>query len=90
MTIFVLVFWIAFSVAVGIAAHRRFGRNGQNWSALAFLISPLLAGAFLFALGPKTPGVESPKSEPRPLWQVATIIVGIFAVVIVGVMLGGR
>jgi len=44
--IMVFLFWLAFAIAVGIAASSR-GRSGLGWFILAVLISPLLAGIFL-------------------------------------------
>jgi hypothetical protein len=46
-----IIGWIIISVAVGIAAARRFDRNGGGWFLLALLISPLIAGILLVALG---------------------------------------
>ena len=52
MVIFILFWWTVFAVAIGVAASRRFDRNGFGWFALAFLISPLLSFVFLMAAGP--------------------------------------
>jgi hypothetical protein len=46
--------WIALSIAIGIGARRRYARNGLGWFLLALVISPLIAVAFLLAVGPKT------------------------------------
>jgi len=51
-------FWVAFTVAVAVWASK-WGRNPIGWFALAFLISPLLAGIFLAIAG------ENGKACPR-------------------------
>jgi hypothetical protein len=43
-------FWLAFAIIVGIAAKKR-NRSGVGWFFLAVLISPLLAGLALVAVG---------------------------------------
>lgn len=45
----ILIGWLVFSVVVGVLAHGR-GRSGIGWSAIAALISPLLAGILLFVM----------------------------------------
>ena len=39
------------SIAVGVAAYKRCNRDGFGWFLLAFVFSPLIAGAFLIAIG---------------------------------------
>ena len=46
----IFLFWIAFSVAVGMFAHHRRGRNGLGWGLISLLISPLLAIVFVAVL----------------------------------------
>jgi hypothetical protein len=48
----ILIFWIALSIIVAVAASRRFNRDAVGWFFIAVLISPLLAVLLLFALGP--------------------------------------
>jgi hypothetical protein len=56
----IFVFWVAFSVAVGVFASVRRNRNGFGWGLLALIISPLLAAIFCAILrekvGPQQPG----------------------------------
>jgi hypothetical protein len=47
-----LAVWIGLSIAVGIAASKR-DRNGVGWFFLSMLLSPLLGGALVLALGSK-------------------------------------
>lgn len=42
--------WLILAVLVGIAASRR-GRSGIGWFFLSAMISPLLAGLLMLALG---------------------------------------
>lgn len=46
----IAVVWLILAVIVGIAASRR-GRSGLGWFFLAAVISPLLAGLLMLALG---------------------------------------
>lgn len=59
-------FWLILAVIVGIAASRR-GRSGVGWFFLAAVVSPLLAGLLLFALGRGTSslGGASPETHVR-------------------------
>jgi hypothetical protein len=53
---FLLFFWLGFSAVVGEAAGKR-NRSSFGWFLLALMISPLLAGLLVLALGkgrPKT------------------------------------
>lgn len=45
-----VLFWLGLSIVVGVAANSR-GRNPVGWTLLAILISPLLAGLLVLALG---------------------------------------
>ena len=54
----VAIFWLGFSVIVGVYAARR-GRSGTGWFLLSAIISPLLAGLLCVALGSKA-------TEPGP------------------------
>lgn len=47
----IVLFWFGLSIIVGIAANRR-DRSGAGWFFLALLISPVLAGLLMLALGP--------------------------------------
>jgi len=44
-----VLFWIAFAVAVGIGAGAK-GRNGFGWFLLSILISPLIAGFLVLVM----------------------------------------
>lgn len=44
------LFWLALSVIVGVAASNR-ARSGFLWWLLALVISPILAGLLLLAVG---------------------------------------
>src|ERR1035437_489046 len=46
----IIFFWFMFSLIVGVAANTR-GRNGVGWFFISMLISPLIAGLFVLALG---------------------------------------
>lgn len=52
-TFIIAAFWIGFCIIVAIAAERRFHRDPVGWLVLSLLISPLLAGLALLAVGPK-------------------------------------
>lgn len=47
-------FWLGFSAVVGVAAVKR-NRSGVGWFILALVISPLLAGLLVLALGGSRP-----------------------------------
>lgn len=59
MTVF--IFWVLFSVAVGVYASNR-GRSGLGWFALSLLISPLLGLIFCAVSTDKSraPGAGQP------------------------------
>jgi hypothetical protein len=48
-----IFFWFGLSVAVGMRATRY--ERSAGWFVTALVFSPLLAGAWLLALGPKAP-----------------------------------
>lgn len=58
-----VLFWIGFSIAVGVGASNK-GRSGGGWFLLSLLISPLLAGVFLLVSKDLTP-------RPTPVVTVA-------------------
>jgi RNA polymerase subunit RPABC4/transcription elongation factor Spt4 len=58
----VVLFWLAFSIVVGIAAENR-GRNGFGWLLLSALISPLLGLILVLILPSKVPGNEAPSPK---------------------------
>lgn len=68
MLIFILLLWLGFAVGVGILASR-YQRSGFGWFVLAMIISPLLSGILILALGPsgkKCPNCgETVKKEAR-------------------------
>ena len=76
---FSFLFWLALAVIVGLAAHKRCGRDGAAWALLAFLISPLLAGALLVAVGPKQPGGE-PFDWIKLVWTLFLLAVAVAVV----------
>src|SRR5215471_502178 len=54
------VFWIAFSVIVGVFANQRRNRSGFGWFLLSLLMSPLLAGLFVAAMREKDEQPRTP------------------------------
>jgi hypothetical protein len=46
--------WVGFTVVVGLLANR-YGRSWVSWCVLSLLVSPLLALAFLLAVGRRDP-----------------------------------
>src|SRR5262245_61220731 len=50
--------WLVVAIIVGVAAAKRCNRSGFGWFLLSVVISPLLAGLLLIALGPKKPPPE--------------------------------
>lgn len=54
--------WLILAVIVGIAASRR-GRSGLGWFALSVVISPLLAGLLMLALGRGSSASAGPTPE---------------------------
>lgn len=61
----IIVFWIALSAIVGVAANTR-GRVGWQWGVLALFITPLLAGLLLFAL-PRLDPIAAQAQRATPL-----------------------
>ena len=57
--------WFFLCVAIGVGAEKR-GRNGVGWFVFAFFLSPLIAGVFLLAVGPK---VEIVPVQPTVDWS---------------------
>ncbi len=62
----VFVFWVVFSVIVGIVASSR-GRSGFGWFLLACVISPLLAVIAVALLPSKfaTLGIPTPETHVK-------------------------
>jgi hypothetical protein len=56
MEFFIVLFWIAFSVLVGVFAQVRRNREGIVWFFLALILSPIIAGVLVAILR---------ESEPR-------------------------
>ncbi|MEN9420197.1 MAG: hypothetical protein RI988_3818 [Pseudomonadota bacterium] len=54
--------WIGLAVVVGVAATSR-GRSGFGWFFLAVVISPLLAGLLVLALGRRNQAPVGPTPE---------------------------
>jgi hypothetical protein len=48
-----ILVWVLLSVAIGLAASRRYHRDGAGWFFISLLTSPLIGGLFLIAVGPK-------------------------------------
>lgn len=81
-------FWLAFAIIVGVAANTR-GRNGFVWFGIAALISPLLAGLLVLALGYKTGPIQiagaAPAAQPISVGNrvfVAAVVIAGFAFLI--------
>jgi len=60
------VFWLAFSVIVGVFASQRRNRDGFGWFLLALVISPVLAFLLVAAMkeAPPQPVVTRVKLKP--------------------------
>ena len=56
------IFWLGFTVAVGLFAHHHRGRNAFGWVVLSLLISPLLAGVLLLCM-PRLDARRRPEPE---------------------------
>lgn len=61
----IALFWIAFSVVIGIAAGAR-GRSSGGWCVLALIISPVLALVLLVLL----PKLKGEGAAPTPKTHV--------------------
>jgi hypothetical protein len=48
---YILFLWLGLSIIIGIAASSRYRRGGFGWFLVSILISPLLGGLLLLALG---------------------------------------
>lgn len=48
------LFWVGITVAIGFLA-RRYGRIWLGWCFLSIVLSPVVAGAILLAVGPRSP-----------------------------------
>lgn len=64
-----MFFWLAAAVVVGVIAAAR-NRSGFGWFLLAVVISPLLAGILVLALGrsaalPRAPTAETHRNCPE-------------------------
>jgi hypothetical protein len=78
----IALFWLAVSIIVGVAANTR-GRSGAGWFALSIVISRILAGLLLLALGPIAPKAIVSNDRRIPLGMLlggaATLIaMGVF------------
>lgn len=58
-----IIFWFAMAAIVGVAANSR-DRNGVYWTLLAILLSPLIAGVLVLALGSPGPNANTHKKCP--------------------------
>jgi hypothetical protein len=69
----VLFFYLALCIIVGVAASKRCGRSGIGWTLLSWLISPLLAGLLLLAVGRRQPTARSVTGgngmDYAPFWR---------------------
>lgn len=61
----IVLLWFGFALVVGVLAGKR-GRSGIGWFLLACVISPLLAGLFVLALGNAKSPRESGRTRPCP------------------------
>jgi hypothetical protein len=75
MTFIIILFWIAFAIAVGMFASIRRDRNGIGWFVLALTISPLLAFTFVAILKEKFD--EGPSHKPASFWDERPITLAI-------------
>jgi hypothetical protein len=66
MEFYIVVFWIAFSILVGVFAHVRRNRSGIAWFILALILSPVIAGALVAILREEDTGYRL--SPLDPLW----------------------
>lgn len=60
MEFFLVLSWVMLAVIVGVAASRRYNRIGFLWFLLSLPISPMFAGLFLIAVGPKAKPMPPP------------------------------
>lgn len=56
----VFIFWVAFSIIIGVLANKR-GRNGVLWVIISALISPIISGIILFIL----PNLKKEEEEDK-------------------------
>jgi hypothetical protein len=61
--------WMTLSVIVGIAASRKFNRDGAGWAVLSFIVSPLITFLLLLALGPKGQRTRRPAPREELDWR---------------------
>lgn len=54
-----LFIWLGLSIIIGIAASSRYRRHGFGWFVVSILISPLLGGLLLLALGENKVAAEA-------------------------------
>lgn len=72
--LFILLFWVAFSVIVGVAASRRCSRSFIAWFIISIVFSPLLAVAALIAVGPvKHSFAPAERDEARLNTQISNL-----------------
>jgi hypothetical protein len=71
-----VLLWIAFAVAIGVAANAR-GRSGVGWFFLAVVVSPLIAGFLVAVLPSLRDGSAGPRRPcpfcAEPVLQVAKV-----------------
>ena len=65
MTLILIIFWLAFAIAVGMFASIRRQRSGLGWFLLALFISPLLAIIFVAILNER----PAPLAKPSGFWD---------------------
>jgi hypothetical protein len=53
MGLILFLIWVGLAIAVGVTAKRYFNREAAWWTIWAILLSPLLAGLILYAVGEK-------------------------------------
>jgi len=88
----IFIFWLAFSVIVGVFASQRRNRDGGGWFLLALVISPVLAFLLVAAMKEKAPRViittgEKPRAPDNGL--VVAFLLGGFAIVALMLVLLG-
>lgn len=81
------LFWVAFSIAVGMFAGTRRNRSGFGWFILAMIISPLLAGIFVAILKERSAqNIKLASSGGRSLFVPTVVVLASMIIVLVGII----
>jgi len=82
MTLFALIIWIVFSIAVGIRARHR-NRSLCGWLFLSLLISPLLTIILVFVLPEREPVYHDPRiARKEAVVGVVVVSIGFMALAV--------